>query len=379
MSFENYNLREWPFRTSADEKYASVWAGRKATKVQLDRLLRIMTIVPSSALHVFWANFGMGKTHSLYHIKHLCSKTSGQIIPIYAVMPKRSTGFLELYRAIVEPFLTVEMSDYLGRQLVDLGQNNRGSNVALHPMFANSPGVVRAILALRSGNLEAIETAKQWISGTPGISPRALTAIGISYRIKTPEAAISALSTLINLVTWGGAKQKQILLMLDEFQRIGELNTQVGSQVNSSLHTIFNAHPTGLQLFLTFSFGRKENVDFLLSSELKSRAQPLTINLDVLSQEESVMFLADLLGEFRITKDEQRPLYPFSKEAVNTMMKKIAQRKTLTPRRIMLYADHIMKEHYLNVDESLEEISENEVQSMLEALEQGELDIDTDN
>src|SRR5688500_9084733 len=102
MSYENLNLREWPFRTSADENFASVWAGRAKTKEQLERLLRKMALFPKSGLHIFWANFGMGKTHTLYHLKYRCTQTKGQIIPIYAVMPKRSTGFLELYREIVQ-------------------------------------------------------------------------------------------------------------------------------------------------------------------------------------------------------------------------------------------------------------------------------------
>ncbi len=377
--YENFNLSDWPFRTAADENFASVWAGRAKTKEQLERLLKKMTLFPKSGLHVFWANFGMGKTHTLYHLKYCCSQTKGQIIPIYAVMPKRSTGFLELYREIVQAFLSTEMRDYLGRQLVDVGQNSKGASVALHPMFSKSPGVVRALLSMRNEDIELTTAAMQWLTAQPGLDAHSMKAIGVSYRIKTPEDAIYALSALINLAAFGGKQQRQVLLMIDEFQRVGELRPNIISQVNSSLHTVFNAHPTGLQLLLTFSFGKKENVDYLLSAELKSRAEPQTINLDVLSREEAVQFLSDLLGQFRINQNDTRSLYPFSQTAVSAMMMKIAQKKALTPRRIMLYANYVLSEYTLNTNDSIDEITESEMISLLNAPQLGDMDVDSEN
>lgn len=379
MSYENLNLREWPFRTSADESFASVWAGRSKTKEQLDRLLRKMALLPKSGLHIFWANFGMGKTHTLYHLKYRCAQTKGQIIPIYAVMPKRSTGFLELYREIVQAFLTSDMREYLGKQLVDLGQNSKGASVALHPIFSKSPGVVRALLAMRNGDIEETTAAMQWLTAQPGLPTSAMKSVGVTYRIKTPEDAIAALSSLINLAVWGAKPQKQLLLMLDEFQRIGELRQNIISQVNSSLHTIFNAHPVGLQLLLTFSFGKKENVDFLLSSELKSRAEPQPIHLDILSHEEALVFFADLLTQFRIARNLEQSFFPFSQESANTLLTTIAQKKTLTPRRIMLYASHVLSEHLLNSNETVTELGHDEMVSLLSGLNLVDMDVDVDN
>jgi hypothetical protein len=378
MPYENFNLIEWPFRTAADESFASIWAGRVKTKEQLIRLLKKMTLFPKSSLHVFWANFGMGKTHTLYHLKYRCSLTNGQIIPIYAVMPKQSKGFLELYRDIIQAFLSAEMRDYLGKQLMDVGQNSKGASMALLPMFSKSPGVVRALLALRNGDIEETTAAMQWLTAQPGLDSRSMKSIGVTYRIRTPEDAINALSALINLAVWGGKQQKQLLLMIDEFQRIGELRPNIISQINSSLHTVFNAHPTGLQLVLTFSVGNKENVDYLLSAELKSRAELQPINLDFLSHEEAIGFLADLLGQFRVNLNDQRPFYPFSLTSVNAMLVTIAQKKTLTPRRIMQYANYVLTEYMLNANDSVDEISEAEVVSLLSAPQLGEMDLDTE-
>jgi hypothetical protein len=379
MLYENFNLKDWPFRTAADENYAAVWAGRTRTKDQLERLLRKMQLVPKSGLHIFWANFGMGKTHTLYHLKYRCQQTNGQLIPIYAVMPKRSTGFLELYREIVQAFLSAEMRDYLGKQLVELGQSSRGASIALHPMFSKSPGVVKALLSMRNGDIEETTSAMQWLTAQPGLPSSSMKLVGVTYRIRTPEDAIDALSALINLAAWGGRQQKQILMMIDEFQRVGELRQNIISQVNSSLHTVFNAHPTGLQLLLTFSFGNKENVEYFLSSELKSRAEPMSINLDVLLPEEAYVFLSELLGQFRIHPDGVNPVFPFSPSAVNYLLLAINRnKKTLTPRRIMLYANHALTEHMLDEGETAGEMTAEQIQRILDDPQLVALDIDVD-
>src|SRR5690606_37482208 len=102
-----------------------VWAGRIKTREQIDRLMRKMQMFPKSGLHILWANFGMGKTHTLYHIRYRCQavKTTPLLIPIYAVMPKRSTGFLELYREIVQglPY------EFLRKQIQKVGSATRSS------------------------------------------------------------------------------------------------------------------------------------------------------------------------------------------------------------------------------------------------------------
>jgi len=99
--YEHLNLKAWPFQVVPDSEFATIWAGRRQTKKQLGRLLWKMQFAPKSGLHLLWANFGMGKTHTLLHLQHLCQQTKGRLIPVYAVMPKRLRGFLEVHRAIV--------------------------------------------------------------------------------------------------------------------------------------------------------------------------------------------------------------------------------------------------------------------------------------
>ena len=96
--YEHLNLKAWPFQLVPDAESARIWAGRSRTKKQLERLLWKMQFAPKSGLHLLWANFGMGKTHTLLHLRHLCQQTQDRLIPLCAVMPRRVNGFLDVYR-----------------------------------------------------------------------------------------------------------------------------------------------------------------------------------------------------------------------------------------------------------------------------------------
>jgi hypothetical protein len=369
--YQNCNLREWPFRTVADENFAPIWAGRAKTKTQIDRLLRRMELFPKSGLHILWANFGMGKTHTLYHIKYRCLQTKGMLVPVYTVMPKRSTGFIELYREIVQslPY------EYLRRQLHEVSHNYKG-NVALHPMFQRSPGVVRALLAIDPEDTESSAAAMQWLAAQPGLSKHEMSLIDVTYRIKTPEDAINALDALVKLATFGSANKK-IVILIDEYQRIGELRPKIMTENNASLHTLFNANPTRLELILSFSFGNKDNVDYMLSSELKSRAELQSISLDVLSPDEALEFMRDLLAQFRL-KEDSRWAYPFTPDALVSLIRYIAEKKkkAITPRRLMLYADYVLSNYLLDRDPDSNGIRFDEFKSYLDDPDLGASDVD---
>jgi len=369
--FEHLNLKAWPFQVVPDREFATVWAGRPRTRRQLQRLLRKMQLVPRSGLHLLWANFGMGKTHTLLHIHHLCQQTDGNLVPVYAKMPDRIRKFLDVYQAIVSAF----PYRFLGEQLVRLGNSWSGS-LTLHPSFSKSPGVIRALLAIRSGDAEKVATARQWIIGKPGIPTSHLRRIGLTYRIKTAQDALNALGALTTLVTFRTSSQRKLVLMIDEYQRVGELKARIRREVNAGIHSYYNDHPKGLEILLSFSFGREDNVAYLLSDGLKSRAEPQTISLDVLSQAEGVEFIRDLLAQFRL-RDDDHWAFPFSPLAVETLVAQIAEKKALTPRRLMVFANHVLLESELDRGpDDTHEITAEEVRVLLADPSLGALDSD---
>jgi hypothetical protein len=370
--YGNFNLRAWPFQTVPDPNFAKVWAGRKQAKVKIDAMLKKLQLVPKSSLYLLWANFGMGKTHTLMHMQYLCGQTKGVLIPVYAVMPNKPAGFVDVYREIVAGLPL----DYLGEQIVRLGASSPGG-VSLNPMFSKSPGVVNALLALRKGEIESTTAALQWLKAQPGLSTANMRQINVTYRIKTAEDAIHALKALTKLATYQCHPNAKLMILIDEYQRIGELKPSIRNEINAGMHAFFNSTPTGLMLMMSFSFGRKENVSFLLSNELKSRAEPEAFSLDVLEPGQAAEFLGDLLAQFRIQPDD-RWAFPFSQQAVNALIHAISRKKSLTPRRIMLYANHILTERLVNEPEAKNAISDKEVVASLEKLRPDEFDIDND-
>lgn len=369
--YEHLNLRAWPFQVVPDEEFAAVWAGRPETKKQLERLLRKMQFLPKSGLHLLWANFGMGKTHTLLHIQHLCRQTKNGLITVYAPMPTKARGFIEVYRAIVSqmPY------DFLGKQLRKVGSTCSGS-VKLHAMFRQSQGVVNALLAINDNDAEKASAAHQWLVAQPGLTARHLRTVGVSYRIKTPEDAVNALSAMTSLATFGSRFPSKLVVMLDEYQSIGVLTPKVRHEINAGMHSYYNKHPKGLDVILSFSFGRKDNVIFLLSDELKSRVELQTISLDLLSQAEAIEFIRDLLAQFRM-KDDERWAFPFAPDAVRALVGHIVRQKALTPRRLMQYASDLLSEIYLARDpECSEEISAGQVVELLANPDLGMIDRD---
>lgn len=369
--YEHLNLRAWPFQTVPDAEFAKIWAGRHQTKEQLDRLVTKMALSPKSSLRLLWANFGMGKTHTLLHLQHLCRQSKGRLVPVYAVMPNRPGGFLDVYRSVVSglPF------DFLGDQLIKVGSSGGGS-VAQHPMFAKSPGVVNALLAIRSGDLERSIVAQQWLIAQPGLSSGDMRRVGVTYRIKTPEDSINALTALARLATFKPGQSSKLVVLLDEYQRIGELKPAIRNEINAGLHAFFNANPQGLEYLLSFSFGRQENVAYLLSNEIKSRAEPDVVNLDVLTKNEAIEFLLELLAQCRLRSDD-RSAYPFASEALPVLVGSIADNKALTPRRIMNYANFVLQESLSNaLDGQVGEITAVQTALLLNNPQLGSFDLD---
>jgi hypothetical protein len=102
------------------------------------------------------------------------------------------------------------------------------------------------------------------LKAQPGLSAKNMNQIGVTYRIKTAEDAFQALTALTKLANFKGNPNSRLVILLDEYQRIGELRANIRNEINAGLHAYFNANPTGLTIMLSFSFGKKENVAFSL-------------------------------------------------------------------------------------------------------------------
>ena len=336
MKYPHLSLVDWPFTVVPRMTGPPVWAGRTELRQKVDRLLRTVGRRSPSSLHLMWADFGAGKTHTLFYMNS-AAKTCG-MHPTYVEWPKKASTFVDVYRSIASRFslrvLSTMFWDYADRAGVDHVLNWADE---VYPDF-------QAILELiyRRENNPLIN---EWLRAERGISKRELATIGVRNTIRTSDDAIRALVILTGLVA-NGTDHSKLLLMLDEFQRIDQLAPRVRRDINAGIHTLFNACPEGLCIVLSFSFGNPANIEFLLAEEVASRTDPESIQLPRMTFVEAVNFVQDILKHYRAL-DGTDPFFPFTKDGIETILQKTGK---LTPREIMKYLDLVLR----NADEEIE-------------------------
>ena len=336
LRYPHLKLLDWPFTVVPRMTGPPVWAGRTELRQKVDRLLRTVSRRSPSSLHLMWADFGAGKTHTLYYM-NAAAKTNG-MHPAYVEWPKKASTFVDVYRSIASKFplrvLSTMFWDYAGKVGVDNVLNWADE---VYPDF-------RAILEriyCRDNNPLLIE----WLRAEGGISKRELATIGVRNTIRTSDEAIRAMVILAGLVA-NGNQHSKLLLMLDEFQRIDQLPPRVRRDINAGIHTLFNACPEGLCIVLSFSFGNPANIEYLLAEEVISRTDPDSIQLPKMTTVEALDFVQEILEHQRLP-DGTDPFFPFTKGGVDAILQKTSK---LTPREIMKYLDVVLR----NADEEIE-------------------------
>jgi hypothetical protein len=102
------------------------------------------------------------------------------------------------------------------------------------------------------------------------------------------------------------------------------------------LRDVFLNLPEKTQILLmpvtpSTSFGVEENIRHFLNRELLSRVDPLRISIPMLTADEGVSFLNDVLNQARDISQE----WPVSADVVPAIVTTVAERFQLTPRRLL--------------------------------------------
>jgi hypothetical protein len=71
--YEALHFREWPCQTVSLDETVSLWADRDAILNRVLEMLDYLSNNNSTTLHLLWADFGCGKSHTLRYIEYLCS------------------------------------------------------------------------------------------------------------------------------------------------------------------------------------------------------------------------------------------------------------------------------------------------------------------
>ena len=335
--WEHLFLREWPFRYTPNAQFSQVWAGRASLKSDVDRLIWNWSRQDRSSIHLLWAELGSGKTHTLMHIKNRCSSDKSlRIHAIYSVMPKQLKSFLEVYQAIMAGFEVELLSQMYLAVVRKLGDSRR----AAREIFPEIPDVGVALVAVQSDGANQRMLVTSWLRGGRGLTPRQLNSLGVTRNIKTTDEAVAVLTGVVRLVSSGPTYQR-LLIMLDEYQRVGLFKRAVGLDINTGLQTLYDAS-NNMSLLLSFGFNSEGFVRNLLSPELLSRQDPQRLSMPLLSPEDARVFLADLLRAFR-SNPPPNPWYPFDQESVSTTISVLSAKGKITPRKLMKTFDALLQ------------------------------------
>ena len=319
-----FGFKYWPFAIVPGAGEV-VWADRDSLKQQIARLGQRLSRHSAVSLHLLWADFGAGKTHTLLYLKQQAERGQyGPIIPFYCALPKGCRDFIDIYRAIVRNIPIQLIRDAYMQATQAVGRVSLDSTLG-----AISPNLPRCIQAIAIGADSHQRVALAWLHAEVGLPTRELHALSIIGRLRSTDDAMAVLCGIVRLFNLAG--RKRVLFMVDEFQRVEVLRKQQQDDINAGLHGFFNACPSGMSLLLSFSFGLEENIRHFLNRELLSRVDPLRLSIPAMSDQDGITFLNDVITQAR---NDSAP-WPVANQVIPAIVAGVAANFKLTPRRLL--------------------------------------------
>jgi hypothetical protein len=286
---------------------------------EVKTLLKNLSRQPTSSIHLMWAWFGAGKTHTLKHIEYLCKNDFTSIIPIYVEFPKSSKNFLDVYRL----FITAINHEVVENAYYEVFTSSTKDKI-LKELNTDFYDLSNALKFLYQGRPQEQEIAIRWLR-TDYKEKQILKNIGVVKPIQTAEDAMKVISWIVRLINMGNlasGKIQRVFWMIDEFQRIKDLRKPVIDEINSCLHSVFNRCPNGLSIIISFSGYPDKKLPEWLSPEIKDRLDRRHLLLPPLSKDEALTFIKDVLKHFRNPlSDIFDEYFPFNYESIYTIIK----------------------------------------------------------
>ncbi len=345
---DNRFFSDTPFALMADPVSATRWAGRPKQLDRIERIVRRLSRRNESSLDVVWANFGAGKTHTLFYLAHRIVSTNSRRLCVVVEVPEQVRNFLDLYQRIA------------GRL-----QNDTVAQTLLKPDLDGIPeDLRRAATALVHGGPEEKRTASQWLCAekVDGRKLRQLT--GIGCKIDGDSIACDILSSIL---TGLGASGGRFCLMLDEFQRIERLAPRVKSSVTSSLRSLLSKNPRNFSLFLAIASRLEKTALAQIPAELQTiLALEGPLALPEMDEDEAIQFVRDRLRSFRPPGFSGDPFAPMGLSAIKHSLEVLAKTHSsgLSP-RIILQTMAYLYDEMPNLCEPLDTASVDELLTKL--------------
>ena len=340
-----FHFDYWPFDIVPAPGQPLVWADRSQVKERLTRLGRTLGRHSAVSLHLLWADFGSGKTHTLLYLKQQAERGEfDSLLPLYSSLPKGCRSFLDVYRAVVRSIPARQIQEAYQQAAENVGRDALARQ--LGDVWADLP---RCLSAVGIGGTVQQASALAWLQAERSIPTRDLRALSLLGRIRSADEAVLALCGVVRLFNLAG--WRRILIMVDEFQRIGVLRRNQQDEINAGLHGFFNACGHGMSLLLSFSFGVEKHIQHFLNPELLSRVHPLRLTIPKLTVDDGIEFLNDVVEQARASSS---PGWPVSGDVIPKIVRVVADVSTsITPRRLLMAAGVVFESAELDLDDGI--------------------------
>lgn len=248
-------LRRWPFVVVPEPAQCDFIADREQFRDDLETLLRNLSRQNASSIHPIWSWFGAGKTHTLFYLSNRAARIHREgrshLRTIYSEFPRNPRSFVDVYRSFA---LRLDR-EALSEAYLEICTSTEAVRLERDLINASSD-LVSALKVLVIGEPADQELATRWLRADhlPVADCRKL---GISKRIASSEESSQILIGLVRMFGLSASSQNQVnsrlVWLLDELQRIDQLPTRVRDEINTGLHSTFNACPNGFSMILSFS------------------------------------------------------------------------------------------------------------------------------
>ncbi len=333
---EAFGLKRWPFSSTPSPDQSLIWAGRPELKHQVDRLITSWRLDDSNSLYLIWATWGAGKTHFLCFLRQQVeTRSEPGFASVYCEVPNGAFHFLDLYRQIVQNLPIEKFLDLVARKLATrldaLGMPGIGRHL----------DVEKALWYIATDAGGKGHIASRWLQAAAGVTQRELNSTGITSPIRGTTDAASVLAALWNLFSDCSGASTRLLLLLDEYQRVGALSPVRSNEISDGLLTLFNSSKRGIKVFLSLRSGDYDNVRIIVPRALVSRASRDAFKIDELSGQLGLTFVAELLKQVR-PPGNWEAYYPFTHDTVEGVLADLQCVGPITPRRVLQCLGHVL-------------------------------------
>lgn len=332
-------LRRWPFVVVPEPALCDFIADREQFREDLEKLLRNLSRQNASSIHPIWSWFGAGKTHTLYYLSNRASQIHKQgtshLRTIYSEFPRSPRSFVDVYKSFALRLDRQTLSD----AYLEICTSVDAASLE-QDLLAASSDLASALRVLVIGEPADQDLAMRWIRAEP-LPVADCRKLGISKRIVSSEDSSRILIGLVRMFGLSASSQNQInsrlIWLLDELQRIDQLPPRIRDEINTGLHSTFNACPTGFSMILSFSGRPTETLPAWFSPELKDRiGRTKVMILPPMQTTDALEFVRDVLAHSRLPEyADVDPYFPFAENTCQMIIEDIQQHDELKPRAIM--------------------------------------------